>query len=147
MRLRSLIALAAVAAAVAVPTLAFGAASATTTLTASLAGSKEAPKAGAGSAKATITISTGKVCWKFTGLKSLPSPSAAHIHKGAAGKSGGVFIPLGAAFKLSGCIAQPAAAIKAVLAHPGNYYVNIHTKQFPNGAARGQLAAAPSSSY
>jgi hypothetical protein len=27
-----------------------------------------------------------------------------------------------------------------VLAHPGDYYVNVHTADFPGGAVRGQLA-------
>ena len=31
------------------------------------------------------------------------------------------------------------ALLGIIRAHPGNYYVNIHTTQFPDGAARGQL--------
>ncbi len=32
-----------------------------------------------------------------------------------------------------------AATIKAIRTHPGQYYVNVHTADYPAGAARGQL--------
>jgi hypothetical protein len=34
--------------------------------------------------------------------------------------------------------AQPAAATLRKI--PGNYYVNVHTATYPDGAARGQLS-------
>ncbi len=32
-----------------------------------------------------------------------------------------------------------AATIKAIRTHPGQYYVNVHTADYPAGAVRGQL--------
>ncbi|MBS1786273.1 MAG: CHRD domain-containing protein [Acidobacteria bacterium] len=29
--------------------------------------------------------------------------------------------------------------INDIMKNPGNYYVNVHTAEFPNGAIRGQL--------
>jgi CHRD domain len=37
------------------------------------------------------------------------------------------------------CITVDATLLGQIFANPGAYYVNIHTGDFPNGAARGQL--------
>jgi len=129
--------------AVAVPAVALGSSSKTLEFEAYLLGKNEVPS---GPAKAAGTVNlkiTGsKVCWKFTKLKGFGKPLVAHIHKGKAGKSGPVYIPLGGAFKAAGCFSAPSSAPTAAIAKsPKGFYVNIHTKQFPNGAVRGQLHA------
>ena len=41
----------------------------------------------------------------------------------------------------SGCTTGVARSlIKAIRKHPGDYYVNVHNDDFPDGAIRGQLA-------
>jgi hypothetical protein len=65
---------------------------------------------------------------------------AAHIHKGKPGVAGPVVVPLGAAFRKSGCTTARAAVTAAIVRTPGAYYVNIHTAKYPAGAIRGQLA-------
>ncbi len=104
-----------------------------------LSGAKEVPKgAPTGKGAADFTITGSKVCWDFTisGIK----PLAAHIHRGRAGTAGPVVVPLGAAYRQQGCTTAPVAVAKAITANPSKFYVNVHTKQFPNGAIRGQLA-------
>ena len=135
---------AAVLALTALPAIALGSASVTKQLTASLSGSVEVPPAANGSGRATITLNnvTGKVCWKFKGLKNLQgAPNAAHIHKGKAGVAGAVVVPFGATFKRQGCTTVAASLVKKILAHPGRYYVNVHNAKFPAGTVRGQLQA------
>jgi hypothetical protein len=145
-RLR-LVALAVLAAAV-VPVAAFGAAGSTTKLTTSLTGSAEVPKGAAnGHGTATVTITGSKVCWKFTGVTGIDKPMVSHIHKGKAGVAGPVVVPLGGAYKPSGCTAAAAAVAKAIVANPARYYVNIHTAKHPAGAIRGQLKKATASTY
>ena len=61
------------------------------------------------------TITGTKVCWAFTKIKGITKPLASHIHKGGVGVSGPVVVPLGAAFKPSGCTNAPAAVTKATL--------------------------------
>jgi hypothetical protein len=122
-----------------VPAFAFGSAAKTVKLEAKLAGKNEVPKADGGSGEASIQITGTKVCWQFTNLKNVAGATASHIHKGAAGVSGPVVVPLGASFKKTGCTTAPASMAKAILAKPSAYYVNVHTPKFPNGAARGQL--------
>ena len=110
-------------------------------LTAKLAPKNENPKGPAGASgfvNLHLKADAKKVCWEFhiTGLKGA---NAAHIHKGKAGVSGPVIVPLGATYKAKGCIAAPKATIQKIEANPNAYYVNVHTAKFPAGAIRGQL--------
>src|SRR5207248_8244485 len=87
LRLVTIGAIIAAVAAVAVPAAVLGA-TAGTTLTVRMTGGVEVPKgAPAGQGTAAITINGTKVCWKFTGLKGIDKPTAAHIHKAPSGKS------------------------------------------------------------
>jgi len=118
-------------------------------LTSILRGSNEVPAAGGASGTASIRLNEGqkRVCFTLTGSGLGSSILGAHIHRGAAGVAGEVVIPLdnltplehGAPAK--GCVQNVSAAlIKAIRQNPSGYYVNIHTEQFPSGAARGQLS-------
>jgi CHRD domain len=74
-------------------------------------------------------------------------PVAAHIHKARAGRNGGVVLPLGAPTQggLAGsttCAQISTGLHKKLRTQPKQYYVNVHTQAFPNGAIRGQLSKA-----
>lgn len=76
--------------------------------------------------------------------KGIASPTAAHVHAGGAGVNGGVLVGLSPTFtggQAIGSVPVDAATLTGVLAHPDQFYVNIHSGTFPNGAIRGQLAA------
>jgi CHRD domain-containing protein len=110
---------------------------------AKLTGRTEVPKGsgtGSGTARITLNLKTGKACWKLS-VKSLDKTLSAHVHKAARGKTGPVVIPLGARFLTVGCVSLPKKSLTAVGRNPGAYYVNVHTKRYPNGAIRGQLRA------
>jgi hypothetical protein len=111
-------------------------------LTAQLRGPNEVPAAPAsnkGRVEITLQPSAGKVCWQFSISHIDGKGNAAHIHKGAPGKSGPVFIPLGTTFKREGCTSAPKSQIAAVAKNPGAFYVNVHNTKHPAGAMRGQL--------
>jgi hypothetical protein len=135
----ALAALAAALVALAVAGAASGAG--TTTMHVKLTGAAEVPKADGGSGSVAITLNptTGKVCWTFSNLKGLSNMTAAHIHKAAKGKAGPIVVPFGGTYKAKGCTTGSKASVKAILKSPTAYYVNVHTKKFPNGAIRGQL--------
>ena len=46
----------------------------------------------------------------------------------------------GADGKVKDCATASADVVKDILQNPGNYYVNVHTSDFPAGAIRGQLS-------
>ena len=71
----------------------------------------------------------------------------AHIHKGRRRRQrrrGGPFFanesPLDASSK-SGCVQAKESVVKGMAANPANYYVNVHSPEFPKGAIRGQLVS------
>lgn len=123
-----------------------------TTFTATLAGgAAEIPVGdpdGSGSATITIDPATNEVCWDFT-TTNIADAVVSHIHVGAAGVAGGVVVPLdvdGFSGTSAGCVTDAAADLDAIVASPAGFYVNIHTADFPAGAIRGQLVAAPPNS-
>ena len=108
-------------------------------LHATLAGKAETPKGDPnGRGTAEVKISGRKVCWEIhaTGVTKL---LAAHIHKGAPGTSGPVVVPFGKTFHAKGCTTATAEVVKAIIARPGAFYVNVHNAKYPGGALRGQL--------
>jgi CHRD domain len=117
-------------------------------LHASLSGSAEVPGPGdpdgSGFARITLNQGLGKVCWRIHVTNLTLPAAAAHIHSAVAGVAGPIVVPLSppdASGKSSGCATGVShALIKAIRQHPGNYYVNVHTTDFPAGAARGQLS-------
>ena len=117
--------------------------SATVELDAKLKGSSEKPAAPAsntGRVELKLNAATGRVCWEFRVTKIDGKPNAAHIHKGGKSVSGPVKVPLGTNYKRQGCTKAAKALVRAILAKPGTYYVNIHNAKHPAGAMRGQLA-------
>lgn len=112
-------------------------------LGATLRGKYELPKGSPtahGIVNLTLSSAKGTVCWTFD-LAGVSKPLYAHIHKGRAGVSGPVFIPLGKTYKAKGCQTASKASIGAVESNPNGFYVNVHDAKYPNGVVRGQLVA------
>jgi len=115
-----------------------------------LTGGKEVSAKGDpnGRGSASAMISGGKLCFGLT-VQGVAKPLAAHIHKGGAKAEGGVVVPLkapsgGNPGAASGCVAIKSDLAAAILKNPAGYYWNVHTKDFPAGALRGQLFAKSS---
>ena len=88
----------------------------------------------------TITVKDDKTVSgsvTFSGL----SPTAAHIHEGAAGKNGGVIIPLTKSGDNTFTVPAGAKLTDAQYEafKKGELYVNVHTAANPGGEIRGQL--------
>jgi len=68
-----------------------------------------------------------------------------HIHTGAAGANGPVFVdfapPSGTVTAVAKCVTDTPEKAQAIIANPAGHYLNVHSASFPNGAIRGQLAA------
>jgi len=96
--------------------------------------------AGGGAATVVIDPPKGTVCY-LVNVGALANVTAAHIHVGAAGANGAVAVPFDApeGGTTGGCAPIAAELSAAILANPGGYYVNVHTRTQPGGAIRGQL--------
>ncbi|HQT78287.1 MAG: hypothetical protein B7Z80_14240 [Rhodospirillales bacterium 20-64-7] len=128
-------------------TVAVGAASAASAATvkfhATLNAASEAPptkSTGTGEATATLDTATHELTYNVTFSGFSSEVTAAHIHGPApAGKNAGVLVPLGVTPKspIHGTVKLTAEQQKQM--EDGMTYVNIHSKQHPSGAIRGQL--------
>ncbi len=113
------------------------------TLTANLDGASETGGGdtdGTGLFSGQLDVDTGDVCFTLSTTK-IATATAAHIHEGVAGTDGKPVLTL----EVTGpnedsCVAAEPDLLKAIVAAPGSYYVNVHTADFPKGAVRGQLS-------
>lgn len=123
-------------------------AAAETTLSAALqGGAAEVPAGdpdGSGSATVVIDPAAGTACWDFTTMNVGPGTQS-HIHEAPAGVAGDVVVPLdvdGFEESSDGCTEDvDADLLQSIIDSPADFYVNVHTEDFPPGAVRGQLAA------
>jgi CHRD domain len=148
MRMRTVLLLGCVAASLALvgAALAFSGAKRSTTMS----GAEECNAAGEcsqgdpdGSGLAHITLNAGQatVCWELTVRDIMPA-TASHIHKAPAGRPGPIVVPLSppTSGSSSGCTTASPTLIADIIENPAEYYVNVHTSDFPAGAVRGQLS-------
>lgn len=95
---------------------------------------------GSGSFSAKVDPEAGDLCYTLA-ARNISTPTAAHIHAGGAGTDGAPVVTLEVTGEdLDECLAVEPDKLKAILAAPGDHYVNIHTADFPKGAVRGQLS-------
>jgi hypothetical protein len=88
---------------------------------------------------------SGQLCFSLL-VRGINTPTAAHIHSGAPGQTGGILVTLtprpmtGNPGSSSGCLSDvDTMVIAQIRSNPGRFYVNVHTGTFPNGAIRGNL--------
>jgi hypothetical protein len=118
-----------------------------TRLSATLTGAAEVPAAGdpdgTGTATVNIDVTKREVCYEVA-VQKLDPPVAMHIHEGERGKSGGIVVPMttptASDTTTTGCTNVDATLIGRIAANPDNFYVNVHTQPYPQGAVRGQLS-------
>jgi hypothetical protein len=120
-----------------------GGPSSSVTYATTLTGAGEAPAAASttGGGLAVVTISGSSVTFSLL-VNGIAPPTAAHIHRGVAGTSGPILVgfnPVFAGGVASGTVTTTEALATEILAHPSNFYVNVHNADFPGGAIRGQL--------
>lgn len=98
---------------------------------------------GSGLATFIIDPARSQLCYAIV-VKDITLPAiAAHIHVAPSGVAGPIVIPLAAPDATgtsSGCIGElDQQLLRAIKSNPRQYYVNVHTTDFPAGAVRGQL--------
>ena len=114
------------------------------TFHADLTGAAEVPGPGdpdgRGSAEVHIADPLDRVCYEIN-VNNLIDVTAAHIHRGAAGVAGPPVITLQAPTDghSEACEDIDGSLADEIEANPGAFYVNVHTREHPDGAVRGQL--------
>lgn len=121
-------------------------------LQAQLSGANEVQAAGQpkvgdpkGSATGLVEIQGDKVTFAFS-WKGISAPTLGHIHQGAAGVNGDVKVPLFTT-PMPDNVTAAAGSVTitdqtvadGLRKNPSDFYLNLHTKEFPGGAVRGQL--------
>jgi CHRD domain len=102
-----------------------------------------------GSGFFSYTIEGEQLCYTLEVRDLTMAPFAAHIHIGPRNVAGpivvGLLTPPAATSTVSECITAveggdlTPAELAAIAADPRNYYVNVHTANWPGGEVRGQL--------
>ncbi|MBT8201037.1 MAG: CHRD domain-containing protein, partial [Acidimicrobiia bacterium] len=124
-----------------------------TTILAELSGEEEVsvPGEGFGFAALEVFEGEGTIVW-FIDAEPIGQPTAAHVHTGALGVEGPVFLDLGVT---PDTFFEPGFApglwfgsglvegidpgiITEIVGTPGDEYVNVHNEEFPGGVMRGQ---------
>lgn len=112
-----------------------------TNATATLGASQTGDPDGTGTVMVQLNGTTGEVCFMMA-VANISAPTVAHIHAGTAGTTGGVVVDFDVPTNgLAGCVMAAAADVAAIIAAPGDYYVNIHNMDYPAGALRAQIDA------
>jgi hypothetical protein len=116
-------------------------------LHATLVGGNETPNAGhpTGYGAASVIFRGATLVCVTIEVTGIPTPTAAHIHKGYGPTAGLPVVTLATptgspvAFSAS-CVAISAADSAAIRKNPEGFYINVHTAApYTTGALRGQL--------
>lgn len=97
---------------------------------------------GSGLVKLNVDPDMKQVCYDFA-LSNLATPLMAHIHKGSALRNGPSVVTLftGPGGDLDNCVIWSKKLLAEIVSNPSNFYVNLYTTEFPDGALRGQLTS------
>ena len=117
-----------------------------THLDSTLTGAAEVPGPGdpdgSGTASFELFPDQQQICWELEVSNITLPATGAHIHRGTATEAGPIvvgLIPPDTTGRSSGCVSAAPELIEAILSNPEQYYVNVHTGDYPGGAVRGQL--------
>lgn len=97
---------------------------------------------GFGQISVQIDDEAGELCYDLE-LTDIPDSTAAHVHSGGLQDVGDIVIDLGwekGAVEGGKCFeGLDPELLKEIRENPRLYYVNVHSEDFPDGAARGQF--------
>ena len=100
---------------------------------------------GTGTVDVRIEPGQSRLCWNLY-VRQTDAATAAHIHRGAAGSAGPPVLTLttpGPDGHSQGCAPVDELLGRQIAMQAHEFYVNVHTAAYPNGAVRGQLRGEP----
>ncbi|MGW3459250.1 CHRD domain-containing protein [Streptomyces olivaceoviridis] len=121
-------------------------------LAANLTGGQEVPVKGGpavgdkdGSARAVVQVKGDRVTFALT-WSGIAAPTLGHIHQGRSGVNGDVKLalfttsmPTTVTSAAGQVTVRDAGLARRLRQDPSGFYINLHSKEFPGGAVRGQL--------
>lgn len=102
-------------------------------------GKKSAPRA---SGRVALTVTAGKMCWKFTRMVAIGRPRLATIRAGGPLWIGPALLSLGSHYQARGCATPAPGKLTSFLQRPRGYYVTVVTARHRVGTIRGRLEPA-----
>ncbi len=92
---------------------------------------------GSGTTFVDLRPGSGQVCADVR-YRNIDAPTTMHIHNGTAGTDGPIVVNLTPVLTGTRCVPAPKALIEQIRDAPAQFYCNVHTEAFPDGAIRGQ---------
>lgn len=92
-----------------------------------------------GHGRIVLKVDPNGVCWTFSALGQIGTPTRASIRWRERGKRGRTVVSLGKRFNRAGCAVASSAFFNAVVEETPEYYVLVATRRHRHGAIRGQL--------
>lgn len=89
-----------------------------------------------------LRVDADGVCWNFSRLTRVGTPTRASIRWRERGRRGRTVLALGKRFKPAGCAVASASFFSAIVEETPEYYVLVASKRHRFGALRGQLRRA-----
>jgi len=123
----------------------------TSTFYAHMTGDQVVPKSGPpgarGNAQLDVNPAEHRVCFNLS-YQGINHPTGGHIHRGRPGEAGPMAVDLQLETNGNqGCVGAPYGVLRAMQADPHGFYVQLHTKDFSDGAMRGQLVSPGEGGY
>jgi len=92
-----------------------------------------------GTVRLTVDPQNRQICYDFS-VDHVATPLMAHIHRGSQRDTGPSVVTLFTGpGDLHDCLTWTEKWLAAIVADPSNFYVNLYTTEYPDGALRGQL--------
>jgi hypothetical protein len=97
------------------------------------------PEGGSGNATIQTDADEERLCYQLT-YQGISEPTSGSVRRGAAGTNGPVEVDLNVArLGNKNCVKADEAVLEAIAANPAGHYVILTTREYPDGAIRGQL--------
>ena len=89
-----------------------------------------------------VDLDRKQICYEFS-VAHVATPLMAHIHRAPARHDGPSVVTLftGPGAELQDCLLWTEKWLTAIVSNPSQFYVNLYTTEYPEGALRGQLAS------